>query len=47
MGRLGGEKTAPGRNGKAEWERRLYLEGMGRLSRQNIALGRNGRLSGR
>ena len=35
MGRLSGrvgEKTAPGRNGKAEWYRIFYLEGMGRLS---------------
>ena len=27
-----GKKIAPGRNGKAEWERRLYLERMGKLS---------------
>ena len=27
-----GVKIAPGRNGKAEWERILHLEGMGRLS---------------
>ena len=27
-----GENIAPGRNGKAEWEIRLHLEGMGRLN---------------
>ena len=25
-------KTVPGRNGETGWERRLHLEGMGRLS---------------
>ena len=38
-----GEKIVLGRNGKAEWERRLYLEGMGRLSRQKIVPGRTGK----
>ena len=38
-----GEKIAPGRNGKAEWERILHLEGIGRLSGQKSAPGRNGK----